>query len=121
MITTMNRIAVDPAYAEQFEENFRDRAGLVDRMPGFISNQLLRPTGEGEPYIVLTHWESRQQFEAWVRSPEFVQGHARSSSLPREAFSGPSKLELHEVLLDSTRPELVPEPHGGPFSSQHGK
>lgn len=120
MITTMNRIFVDPAFAEQFEENFRNRAGLVDRMPGFVSNQLLRPTGEGEPYIVLTHWESRGQFEAWVRSPEFVQGHARSSSLPREAFSKPSKLELHEVVLGTTRPDLVPEPRGGAFVSQYG-
>jgi hypothetical protein len=24
-------------------------------------------------------------------------------------------LEMHEVVQDSTRPELEPEPHGGPF------
>jgi hypothetical protein len=23
---------------------------------------------------------------------------------------------LHEVLQDSTRPDLTPEPHGGPFN-----
>jgi heme-degrading monooxygenase HmoA len=116
MITTMNRIFVNPDYAEQFEENFRNRAGLVDRMDGFISNQLLRPSTPGDPYIVLTLWETRSQFEAWVRSPEFAQGHARSGSLPREAYSAPNKLELHEVILDSARPDLEPEPHNRPFS-----
>ncbi len=59
MITTANRIFVNPEYADLFEENFRNRAGLVDRMPGFVSNQLLRPVNPGDPYIVLTVWESR--------------------------------------------------------------
>lgn len=121
MITTMNRIFVNPAYADQFEENFRNRAGLVDTMEGFISNQLLRPANAGDPYIVMTHWASRAHFKAWVTSPEFVQGHARSGSLPREAFTGPNKLELHEVILDSTQPEMVPEPKGGPFEIHRGE
>ncbi|MFN8517526.1 MAG: antibiotic biosynthesis monooxygenase [Thermomicrobiales bacterium] len=119
MITTMNRIFVNPDYAEQFENNFRERAGLVDRMGGFISNQLLRPSAPGDPYIVLTQWQTRAQFEAWVRSPEFAHGHARSGSLPREAYSAPNKLELHEVILDTDRPNLEPEPHNRPFNP-HG-
>ena len=44
MITVANRIFVAPDYAEAFEERFRSRARLVDGMPGFISNQVLRPT-----------------------------------------------------------------------------
>ena len=68
MITTMNRIFVNPDYAEQFEDNFRNRAGLVDRMEGFVSNQLLRPSTPGDPYIVLTLWATRKSFENWVRS-----------------------------------------------------
>ena len=36
-------------------------------------------------------------------------------ALPREAFGGPSKLELHEVFLDSRQPDLVEEPHGEPL------
>ncbi len=121
MITTMNRIFVTPEFAEQFEDNFRNRAGLVDHMVGFVSNQLLRPSSPGDPYIVMTHWESRHHFETWVRSSEFTQGHARSGSLPREAYSGPNKLELHEVILDSTRPDMVPESHGKPFAIHHGE
>jgi heme-degrading monooxygenase HmoA len=107
MFITANRIFVAPQFAAQFEANFRQRAGLVDRMPGFIRNLLLRPATPDAPYIVLTFWESREHFEAWVRSPEFAQGHARSSSLPKEAFTAPNQLEMHEVVLDSNAPNTV--------------
>src|SRR5579862_590781 len=115
MITVANRIFVAPEYAEQFEEAFRKRAGLVDSMPGFISNQVLRPVNPDDPYIVLTLWDSRADFEAWIRSDAFVQGHAKSGSLPKEAFTAPNKLEVHEVVLDSSRPDLTPEASGKPF------
>jgi heme oxygenase (mycobilin-producing) len=98
VIAVANRIFVDPAYAEAFEARFRQRAGLVDRMPGFISNMVLRPQQEGDPYVVLTFWTSRAEFDAWVGSPEFREGHARSGSLPKEAFTQPSRLEIHEVV-----------------------
>ena len=39
MITAMNRIYVVPEYAEQFEQRFRTRAGLVDGMPGFLMSR----------------------------------------------------------------------------------
>ena len=119
MIVTMNRILVHEEYGAQFEETFRNRAQLVDAMPGFISNQVLRPTSPSDPYIVLTEWESRQHFEDWVHSEAFTKGHAQSGSLPREAFAGRNKLELFEIILDTARPDLVPEPHGAPFNP-HG-
>ncbi len=115
MITVANRIYVKAEYGEAFEARFRERAGLVDKMPGFVSNMVLRPVNEGEPYVVFTLWRSRQDFLNWVRSDEFTKGHARSGSLPREAFSGPDALEVHEVVQDSARPDLGPEPRGGPF------
>lgn len=115
MITVANRIYVKPEYAEAFEQRFRERAGLVDKMPGFISNQVLRPVNDGDPYVVFTIWNSRQDFMDWIKSDAFVKGHAQSGTLPREAFSGPNVLELHEVVQDSTRPELPPETRGGPF------
>ncbi|MDR7578292.1 MAG: antibiotic biosynthesis monooxygenase, partial [Armatimonadota bacterium] len=46
-------------------------------------------------------WQTREAFEAWTRSEAFQRGHARSGTLPREAFRGPSKLERYELILDS--------------------
>lgn len=115
MITVANRIYVNREYRERFEQRFRERAGLVDKMPGFISNQVLRPVNEGDPYIVFTLWQSREDFLNWVRSDEFVKGHAQSGTLPKEAFPRSNSLEMHEVIQDSSRPDLEPEPPGGPF------
>ena len=98
MIVVANRIPVNPDYAEAFEDRFRERAGLVDGMPGFIKFQILRPTEEGDPYIVQTYWESHEHFTAWTESEEFKQGHGRSGSLPKEAFLDRPKLEIHEVM-----------------------
>jgi heme-degrading monooxygenase HmoA len=36
MITVANRIYVNQEYSDAFEERFRERAGLVDKIPGFI-------------------------------------------------------------------------------------
>lgn len=112
MITVANRIFVAPQFADAFEARFRQRAGLVDGMPGFICNLVLRPARPSDPYIVLTHWESVEHFEAWTQSDAFVKGHARSGTLPKEAFTGPNQLEMHEVILDSRQPDLKATPRG---------
>ncbi|MDM7323424.1 MAG: antibiotic biosynthesis monooxygenase [Thermus sp.] len=105
MFITMNRIPVNPDHAQQFEEHFQHRARLVDRMPGFIRNLLLRPEDPAQqPYVVMTFWESRAHFEAWVNSPEFREGHAKSGTLPREVFRGPNHLETFEAISDTGEP-----------------
>ena len=104
MYVVMNRIPVNPEYAEQFEERFRNRAGEVDKMEGFVRNQVLRPVNPDDPYIVMTYWESKANFEAWVNSEAFQKGHAKSGTLPHDAFKGHSKLESFDVILDTTLP-----------------
>jgi heme-degrading monooxygenase HmoA len=101
MFVVMNRISVNPEFADAFEERFRNRAGQVDTMPGFVRNLVLRPSSAEDPYVVLTMWESRDAFEAWTQSDAFRQGHARSGTLPREAFRGQSRLEMFDAFLDS--------------------
>ncbi len=109
MISVSNSIFVHPDYTEAFEARFADRARKVDTMPGFLFNQVLRPSGEGQPYIVLTYWDSYEEFEAWTNSEAFREGHAKSSMLPREAFSGRNVLEIHQVIQDSRDPDLEVE------------
>ena len=101
MFVVMNRIPVNPEYTEQFEERFTNRAREVDKMPGFVRNQVLRPANADDPYIVLTVWQSKEDFEAWVNSEAFQRGHSKSGTLPREAFLGHGKLESFEVILDT--------------------
>jgi heme-degrading monooxygenase HmoA len=115
MITVANRVYVNWDYAQQFEKSFRERAKMMDKKPGFVANQVLRPVNKRDPYVVLTTWRHRSDFENWVCSDEVVQGHAHSGRLPHDAYLKPNVLELHEVIQDSSRPDLEPEPSGGPF------
>jgi heme-degrading monooxygenase HmoA len=95
----INRMTVPSDYRERFERMFQTRARAVDRRPGFISAEILRPT-HGDDYLVVTHWESREHFNTWIGSEEYREGHARVGE-----FKGPdgrivltSKVEEYEVL-----------------------
>jgi len=104
MIMVANRIPVAESFGDQFEERFRKRAGLVDTMPGFIRWELLRPI-KGDSYVVVTYWETQQDFENWTNSTEFKEGHAQrgADAAPREMFRGHPVLEIHEVIMESER------------------
>ena len=98
-----NRVPVAKGWEEQFEERFRHRAGQVDKQPGFVRMQILRPLDEGTPYVVLTTWESEQAFNNWVGSDDFKLAH--QNPLPKEAFDTDGKvqggLEQFELVLSA--------------------
>jgi heme oxygenase (mycobilin-producing) len=101
MFVTMNRIFVNQEYTTVFEERFKNRAYEVDKMSGFVRNVVLRPKQKDEPYVVMTFWNSENDFENWVNSDAFKKGHAKSGTLPKDAFSGQSHLETFDVFLDT--------------------
>lgn len=100
MITVANRIFVSPERAGAFEARFLSRPRLVDGRPGFVASHLLRPTAAGEPYVVLTFWESRAAFEAWRSGPDFKDSHKGGQSLPEGAVQT-NVVEIHEVFSSS--------------------
>jgi len=78
-VVKINAIEVDPAHGAKLEERFAARAGEVEKMPGFLGFELLRPV-EGETrYFVYTRWEDEESFQAWVSSQAFTRGHAQAS------------------------------------------
>lgn len=101
MITVSNRIPVHPDHAQAFEARFQERLGLVDKMPGFLAYRLLRPSKPEQPYVVLTFWETEEQFRNWTQSDEFREQHRGDRTLPPEAFTGPVQLEVHHVVQES--------------------
>lgn len=94
-----NRIYVADDWRETFEERFRKRAGEIDKQPGFVRMEVLRPGKEGMPYIVQTHWADKASFDNWVGSDDFKRSHA--NPLPKEAFSQKGGLEMHEVIIST--------------------
>lgn len=72
----INYIHCEPHYRERFETLFGSRAHAIDRLPGFVRMEVLKPDKEGE-YLIVSHWESEAAFRNWTTSPEFLEGHKR--------------------------------------------
>lgn len=73
----INYISCKADYRERFEELFSTRAHAIDRMPGFKHMEVLKPKDEGGDYLIVSHWDSEEQFSSWTNSPEFREGHKR--------------------------------------------
>lgn len=99
MIVVTNRIHVTPEFADQLEERFRNRSGLIDHMPGFVRNMVLRPSNEGDPYVIMTLWETREHFDAWTQSDSFK--HAHTKRMPEQSQTAPNHVEIYEVVMDT--------------------
>lgn len=95
MIVVANRLQVATGFEEEFEKQFQDRVEMVEDAPGFIRNEVLRPL-KSDYYVVKTYWADRTSFEAWTQSDSFKRAHAAYP--PKEIFSGPNVLEIHEVI-----------------------
>jgi heme-degrading monooxygenase HmoA len=96
MVIVMNHIPVAEGREQDFEKTFMERDRAVDRMPGFIDMQVLRPS-EGRTYVVLTRWKSREAFRQWTESEAFISAHRKQS--PGLAESRPT-LEIYEVCAE---------------------
>jgi heme-degrading monooxygenase HmoA len=97
MYIVTNRVPVAQGYEEMFEERFRNRAGQIDKQPGFVRMQVLKPDSSDTPYLVQTTWKDKAAFEAWVGSEDFKIAH--NNPMPKEAFDGEGKIEMFEVLI----------------------
>jgi len=80
----INYIKCEPHYKERFEQLFGTRAHAIDRMPGFVDMQVLKPNNDGE-YLIVSHWSSEEAFKTWTSSPEFIEGHKRGFEDIRKA------------------------------------
>lgn len=97
MYVVTNRVPVAAGYQDMFEERFRNRAGQIDKQPGFVRMQVLKPDMPDTPFLVQTTWRDKASFEAWLKSEDFRTAH--SNPMPREAFNGEGRIEMFEVII----------------------
>lgn len=72
----LNNIPVTEEGRAQFEERFRNRAGLIEEEPGFIAIRVLRPL-QSDTYVILTLWENEESFANWQQSKAYSKAHAK--------------------------------------------
>lgn len=71
-----NNIPVADEGRELFESRFQNRAGMVEKEPGFAAIRVLRPL-DSDVYVILTLWEDKQSFIDWQQSQAYGQAHAK--------------------------------------------
>ncbi|VAW59541.1 Antibiotic biosynthesis monooxygenase [hydrothermal vent metagenome] len=94
-----NRVFVKPEFTPEFEQRFRDRAGQIDRQPGFVRMEVMKPLSDSTPYVILTHWQDELAFKNWVGSEDFKIAHQNPMS--KEAFLDGGGLEQYEAIITS--------------------
>lgn len=94
-----NRVFLKPEFNDEFEKRFKARAGQIDKQDGFVSMQVLKPTTDNTPYVVLTQWVDEQAFKNWVGSDDFKIAHQNPMS--KDAFLDGGGLEQFEVIISA--------------------
>jgi heme oxygenase (staphylobilin-producing) len=69
MIAIVNRLAVKDGAADRIVERFAESHGHEQGFPGFVSMMVLKSDTEDE-VLVVTHWQDKGSFDAWVGSKE---------------------------------------------------
>ena len=77
-VVKINVLQVPEGRGEVLEDRFASRAGEVEKVDGFESFELLRPTEGTDRYLVVTRWRDEESFKAWLESSAFQKGHARA-------------------------------------------
>ena len=77
MYAVTNRIKVQKGHGSDLEEVFGKRGG-VEKEPSFKSFELWRLDAEDEheEYLVVTRWESKDDFKNWTKSDSFKEAHS---------------------------------------------
>lgn len=99
MFVAINYITCESSYIARFKELFMSRAHAIDRLPGFISMQVLEPKANAEPYLVVSQWKSEEAFGSWLKSPEFIEGHRRAFEDMKRAKEEDQKPPMHSKFV----------------------
>lgn len=99
-VVKINAIRVPEGAGPELEKRFAARAGAVEKSPGFLGFQLLRPTAGEDRYFVVTQWDSEESFAAW-RDGDARAAHATpEGEAPRKPVATGADLLEFDVVLD---------------------
>lgn len=73
----INYITCKEHYKSRFEELFKTRIKAIDKMPGFIFMNVLKPLNGDGDYLIVSYWKSEDAFKDWTKSQNFIEGHKR--------------------------------------------
>lgn len=87
-VIKINAITVPEDSGDELGHRFAARHGSMDGTPGFQGYELLQPTDGRNVWLVVTRWDSEEDFENWRNSEHFQRSHGSSSSEQADEDSG---------------------------------
>jgi heme oxygenase (mycobilin-producing) len=100
-VVKINAIEVPDGSGPELERRFAARLGAVDSAPGFLGFDLLRPVSGESRYLVVTKWESDDDFQAWMKGSGMA---AHSGERSKPVGTGSSLLEFEIVQSSTPKP-----------------
>lgn len=86
-------VIIEEAGAPGLEAAFAGRLGEVDSFPGFQRLEVWRDAGRPGAYLMVSWWDSRDAFSAYMRSEQHHRSHARIPTDPRPRGAGVRRFE----------------------------
>lgn len=100
-VIKINAITVPEDSGDELGQRFASRHGSMEGTPGFQGFELLQPADERNVWLVLTRWDSEQDFQKWRNSQHFGKSHGESDHEPKKKPVGVSS-ELWSYTVATT-------------------
>ena len=105
MMTIVTHVHLQEGAGRDWDAAMRTRLSAVNKRPGWVGGQLLRPADNPNRRVIVGTWRTRADWEAWHHDPQFTETRQRLDGLE----SAPAEHWWHEVMLD-VRKSSTPSP-----------
>lgn len=95
-VIKINAITVPEDSGDELGQRFAARQSAMKGTPGFEGFELLQPTDGRNTWLVLTRWESEEDFDNWRNSQSFQKSHGHGGK-PEGAGHGAAEGESSEA------------------------
>lgn len=87
MYVSVSRLRVAADRVDELISAFRSRAGLVDGFEGFRGLEVWRSDRDAQEVWMVSRWDSREHFTAYMRSAEHRVSHDRIHPTLQDAIA----------------------------------
>jgi len=88
MFVSINYIPGTEKSREKLERFFARRSKALERIPGFSKMQVLKPVDEKSDYLIISEWESQEDFQKWSASTDFTDDHNKAMEDIHSMYTG---------------------------------
>jgi len=117
MMTIVTHVHLKEGAGRDWDSAMRTRLSAVNKRPGWVGGQLLRPADKPDRRVIVGTWRTRRDWEAWHHDPQFTETRQRLDGLE----SAPAEHWWHNVMLDVRKPSTSPPPTSKSPSKRRAK